>query len=308
MHAFRVGADQRHHVWDRNLPPVVEVDSGSTVTLEVTNASGGQIGPGASVETIRSFDLDRVNPVTGPVYVRGAEPGDTLVVHVVSVDVETWGWTANIPGFGLLADRFPKPHIRISRITDRYAELLPGIRVPVQPFVGTIGVAPAEAGSHPILPPGRHGGNMDIRQVSAGSRVWLPVGVRGALFSLGDTHAAQGDGEVCGTAVETDSTVTVRLELLRGRHLNSPIVETHPFSGRSGRTVATTGIGPDLFEAAREATWHMIEVIVRETGIDPLDAYLLASVAGDLKISEVVDAPNWVVTMHLEKDIIAGVW
>ncbi len=307
MHAFRVGAEHRHFVWDRDLPPALEAETGSTITLEVTNSSGGQIRPDSGLDDVRAFDLARVNPVTGPIYVRGAEPGDTLVVHVLSVDVGTWGWTANLPGFGLLADRFPKPHLRISRITDRYAELLSGIRVPLQPFVGTIGVAQAEPGSHPMLPPSKNGGNMDIRQVSAGSRLWLPVAVRGALLSLGDSHAAQGDGEVCGTAVEVDSAVTVRLELLRGRHLASPIVETHPVSGRSGRTVATTGIGPDLFEASREATWHMIEVIVRETGIDPLDAYLLASVAGDLKISEVVDRPNWVVTMHLEKDIIAGV-
>jgi len=303
-----VGAERRHFVWDRNLPPVVEVDTGSTVTLEVTNASGGQIRPDSPLEDVQRFDLSRVNPVTGPIYVRGAAPGDTLVVHVLSVDVGSWGWTANIPGFGLLRDRFPRPHLRMSRITERYVEFLPGIRIPLQPFVGTVGVAPAEPGSHPMLAPTRNGGNLDIRQVSAGSRLWLPVAVQGALLSLGDTHAAQGDGEVCGTAVEVDATVTVRLELLRGRHLASPIVETHPVSGRSGRTVATTGIGPDLLEAAREATWHMVEVIVRETGIEPLDAYLLASVAGDLKISEVVDTPNWVVTMHLEKDILAGVY
>ena len=191
-------------------------------------------------------------------------------------------------------------------MTERYAELLPGLRIPTSPFIGTIGLALAAEGNHSLIPPSAQGGNMDIRHVTPGSRLWLPVAVPGALLSLGDTHAAQGDGEVAGTAIETSSTVTLRVHLIKGAHLRFPRLETHPMAARAGRAWATTGIGPDLLEAARQATRGMVELIAEHMGLDLLDAYLLASVAGDLKISEVVDAPNWVVSMHLEKDIVGG--
>ncbi len=294
-------------VWNREISPVAVVEPGSTVRLGIANASGGQFGAEATVDDVAKLDFARVNPVTGPVFVVGAEPGDALIVEVLSIDLDTWGWTANIPGFGLLADQFLTPHLRISKVTERRAELLPGLRIPVVPFIGTIGVALAAAGDHPIVPPSAQGGNMDIRHITPGARLWLPVAVPGALLSLGDTHAAQGDGEVCGTAIETSSEVTLRLQLVKGRNLRFPMVETHPSSARAGRAIATTGIGPDLWQAARAATSGMIEEVVRRTGLSEVDAYLVASVAGDLKISEIVDQPNWVVSMHLEKDTLEGI-
>lgn len=229
-----------------------------------------------------------------------------MVVEILSMEMESWGWTAIIPGFGLLADEFGEPHLRISRVTSHYAELLPGLRVPLCPFIGTIGVALAEAGDHSIVPPSNQGGNMDIRHITPGSRLWIPVAVKGALLSAGDTHSAQGDGEVCGTAVETASEVTLRVELVKNRQLISPMVETHPASLRSGRAWAVTGIGPDLWEAARMATRQMIALISAQTGLSSQDAYMVASIAGDLKVSEIVDAPNWVVSMHLDKEILEG--
>jgi acetamidase/formamidase len=130
--------------------------------------------------------------------------------------------------------------------------------------------------------------------------------VPGALLSVGDTHAAQGDGEVCGTAIEVDSEVTLRVHLVKQNYLNFPMIEAHPSSARQGRAIITTGMGPDLYEAARQATLGMIEEVMHRTGLDELDAYLVASVVGDLKISEIVDQPNWIVSMHLEKDILEG--
>jgi acetamidase/formamidase len=221
-------------------------------------------------------------------------------VDILGVEVADWGWTANIPGFGLLADRFPDPHLSISPIANGHATLPPGIRLPVVPMIGAIGVAPPEPGEHSVVPPRRWGGNMDVRHVGPGARLVLPVGVAGALLSLGDTHAVMGDGEVCGTGVETASRVTLRLGLAKGAAPAFPLIETDPRAARTGRALATTGIGPDLMAASRDAVSLLIEEIHRRTGLPEADAYLLASVAADLKISEVVDVPNWVVSAHLE--------
>ncbi|MGH8868142.1 MAG: acetamidase/formamidase family protein [Actinomycetes bacterium] len=294
-----------HHVWDNTLEPVAQVDPGTTLTLEVTNASGGQLDRDADASALASLDLTRVNPVTGPVHVTGAEPGDALVVDVLDVEVADWGWTGAIPGFGLLADEFPDPHLQVSSIADGTVTLPFGVRVPVVPMVGTIGVAPDEPGEHSVLPPRRWGGNMDVRHVGPGARLVLPVGVPGALFSLGDSHAAQGDGEVCGTGVECSSVVRVRLDLARGAAPLFPVVETDPRTARAGRALATTGIGPDLLEAARDAVRGLLDEVCRRTGLARVDAYLLASVAADLRISEVVDAPNWVVSAHLETALLS---
>jgi acetamidase/formamidase len=293
-----------HHVWDHALEPVAHVDPGTTLTLDVTNASGGQVRRDSPASVLASMDLTRVNPVTGPVHVAGAEPGDALVVDVLDVDVADWGWTGAIPGFGLLADEFPDPHLRVSRIAGGEVVLPFGVTLPVVPMVGTVGVAPDEPGEHSVLPPRRWGGNMDVRHIGPGARLVLPVGVPGALLSLGDTHAAQGDGEVCGTGVECSSTVRVRLDLATGAAPRFPVVETHPSTRRTGAALATTGIGPDLMEACRDAVRGLLDEVCRRSGLERADAYLLASVAADLTVSEVVDAPHWVVSAHLETSLL----
>jgi acetamidase/formamidase len=293
-----IPADRTHTVWDNAIAPVLEVESGDTVELAVTDASGGQLDRDSGVDAVAALDFSRVNPVTGPVFVKGAQPGDVLEVEIRSLRPRDWGWTAIIPGFGLLADEFPEPWLRISTIEDGRVAFFDDVELPFEPFPGTIGVAPAEPGEHSIVPPSRWGGNMDIKHLRAGTRLLLPVGVVGALFSVGDTHAAMGDGEVCGTAVEAPMDIAVRLGVRRDMTIAAPQYVVAP--GELARTEpggyhVCTGVAPDLMEATREATRAAIAHIVERRGGTVQEAYALASVACDLRIHEVVDVPNWVV-------------
>jgi acetamidase/formamidase len=295
-----IHAAHTHTVWDNSIEPVLEVESGETVELEVTDASGGQLDRDSEVADVAALDFTRVNPVTGPVFVKGAAPGDVLEVEIRSLRPRDWGWTAIIPGFGLLADEFPEPWLAISEVdaTAGRVAFLDGIALPFEPFPGTIGVAPAEPGEHSIVPPSRWGGNLDIKHLRTGTRLLLPVGVEGALFSVGDTHAAMGDGEVCGTAVEAPMDIAVRLSVRRDLSVAAP--EYVVAAGELARTEAggyhvCTGVAPDLMEATRDATRAAIRHIVERRGGSEQEAYAIVSVACDLRIHEVVDVPNWVV-------------
>ncbi|MGI9415413.1 MAG: acetamidase/formamidase family protein, partial [Hyphomicrobiales bacterium] len=235
------------------------------------------------------------------------EPGDALKVTVLGFQASGWGWTANIPGFGLLADQFDQPALHIwsydtqSMTPSAYG---PGGRVPLKPFTGTIGVAPGEDGDHSIVPPRRVGGNMDVRDVCEGSELYLPVEVAGALFSVGDTHAAQGDGEVCGTAIESPMSVALKFDLVKAADLKFPRLTTSgPVSrhfDEKGYEV-TTGIGPDLMEGARAAVSGMIDLLTARHGMSAVEAYMLCSVCADLRINEIVDQPNWVVSLYFPR-------
>ena len=300
----------RHHHhfgWDNSLAPVQTVAPGEVVAFEIVDASGGQLTAESTVNEVAGMDFERVNPVTGPVLVDGAEPGDALKLTLLDFTPSGWGWTANIPGFGLLADEFPEAALHIWRYDiamDTPAAYGPGGRVPLKPFTGTIGVAPAESGTHSVVPPRRVGGNMDIRDMAVGTTLYLPVEVAGALFSVGDTHAAQGDGEVCGTAIESPMKATLRFELEKAANLAFPRFDTvGPVSRHLDRKgyFVTTGIGPDLMQGAREALRGMIELLGREQGLAAVDAYMLCSVCADLRISEIVDQPNWVVALYFPR-------
>jgi len=298
---------ERHHFgWNNAFEPVLRAAPGDTIAFEVVDASGGQLTRSSTVADVAALDFARVNPVTGPVYVEGAAPGDALLVEILDFETSGWGWTAIIPGFGLLAEDFPKPFLHISRYGAGGVEFAPGIRLPARPFPGTIGVAPAAPGLHSVVPPREVGGNMDIRDLTRGAKLWLPVQVAGALFSVGDTHAAQGDGEVCGTSIESPMTIRLRFDLVKQARLRRP---QFAFDAAPTRHVdergyhATTGIAPDLMIAAKDAVRDMIDHIGREHKLAPELAYVLCSVAVDLRISEVVDTPNWVVSAYLPKAI-----
>ena len=218
-----------------------------------------------------------------------------------------FGWTANIPGFGLLADQFAEPALTIwsyDRVAMTPAAFSSGARVPLKPFAGTIGLAPAEPGLHSIVPPRRTGGNLDIRDLSTGTVLYLPVEVAGGLLSIGDPHAAQGDGEVCGTAIESPMALAVTLDLVKRANLPAPRFTTPGPVTRhldADGYEATTGIGPDLMVAARDAVSRMIDLLVRDHGMAAVDAYMLCSVCGDLRISEIVDLPNWTVSFYFPR-------
>jgi acetamidase/formamidase len=303
-----VGSDRTHTVWDNAIAPVLEIEPGEPVELAVTDASGGQLDRNSSVADVAALDFTRVNPVTGPVFVKGAHPGDVLEVEILSLRPRDWGWTAIIPGFGLLADEFPEPWLQISSIEDGRVAFLDDVVLPFEPFPGTIGVAPAEPGEHSIVPPSRWGGNLDIKHLRVGTRLLLPVGVEGALFSVGDTHAAMGDGEVCGTAVEAPMDIAVRLDVRRDVSIPAPQyvvargelarVETDGYH-------VCTGVAPDLMEATKDATRGAIAHIVERRGGSPQEAYALVSVACDLRIHEVVDVPNWVVGCFVPDGLFA---
>ncbi len=296
---MRLARDHMHNVWDNSIPPVVELSPGDTIDIEIANASGGQVTRESGVDALLTLDFARVNPVTGPIAIAGAEPGDTLIVDILDIAVDDWGWTANIPGFGLLTEDFPDPYLRLSTVADGAVDIFDGVDLASVPMIGTIGLAPEQSGILPMVPPHRQGGNMDIRHVTAGTRLRLPVGVTGALLSMGDTHAAMGDGEVCGTGIEISSIATVRVDVEKGRSVPTAVLETDGRATRTGAALVTTGIHADIWQAARDATRSMIDQITRRTGLAAIDAYLLSSVAADLHVSEIVDLPNVVVSMHL---------
>jgi acetamidase/formamidase len=298
--AIHVTRDRFHLAWDPAIEPIETIASGDIVEFDLLDASGGQLTADSTLDDLGRLDFDRVDQVNGPIAVAGAEPGDTLQVDLLEFEPAGWGWTASIPGFGLLADRFADPYLRITRLPPAggRAEFLPGIRVPVVPFCGEIGVAPAD-GPRSTIPPDVFGGNMDTRHLTAGATLFLPVFHPGARLSMGDGHAAQGDGEVCGTAIETPMRAVVRLTVRKDLHVTAPeffTADVPPVA--AGRRYATDGVGPDLLGAARDAVGRMIDWLGREHGLSSVDAYLLTSVAIDLRISEIVDMPNFVVTAH----------
>ena len=303
IHVYR---DQWHLAWDRSLPPLHRIHSGDVVEFDLLDAAGGQITADSTVAAISALDFGRVDQVNGPIFIEGAEPGDTLQIELLALEPADWGWTAIIPGFGLLADEFPEPALKIWRLADGWAEFAPGIRIPLEPFCGEIGLAPGAAGALSTIPPYRHGGNMDTKHLTAGSTLYLPIEAPGALYSMGDGHAAQGDGEVCGTAIETPMRATVRLTVRRDLPIDEPrLLTAGPLAPRTNTApyFATDGIAPDLLEAARKAVRAMIGHLERTYGLSRADAYMLCSVAVDLKISEVVDAPNWIVGAYLPQSI-----
>jgi len=306
-YAHTIHSEQRHFGWNNANQPLVFAHPGETIEFHPPDASGGQLTPDSTVADIAKLDFNKVNPVVGPVYLDGAEPGDAIKVTLQSLSPSGWGWTANIPGFGLLADQFPDPALHIweyDPLSLAPALYGPGGRVPLKPFCGTIGLAPAEAGQHSVVPPRRVGGNMDIRDMTVGVELYLPVEVKGGLFSVGDTHAAQGDGEVCGTAIESPVSLAATFDLIKSANLRFPRFTTAgPVSRHldSRGYEVTTGIGPDLMEDARAAVSGMIDLLSARHGLRPVEAYMLCSVCADLRISEIVDMPNWVVSLYFPR-------
>lgn len=344
-----------HNRLHPDVPAAATIDPGDMVIADCRDGMDGELLRAAGSADLMTVELSANHPLTGPVEVRGARPGDLLVVELISLEPDSVGATALIPGFGLLGDRFTEPFLVRWEIADGLArsEQMPGVVIRGRPFLGGVGVAPSaelvaratareaalastgvralapEAhGAVPAggviaatglrtIPPREHGGNLDIRQLTAGSRLLLPVHVDGAMLSLGDAHFAQGDGESCGTAIEVAAVATVRVDLrpaaqLRFRptmpayeYTEEPLAAPRRWFATTGIPVAADGSNAflDVHLAARNALSELVDWIVAEHGLKPEQAYVLASVAADLRISEVVNVPNALVSAALPLDV-----
>jgi formamidase len=353
--------DTGHNRWHPDIPPVVRCQPGDEVVLETRDAFDGQMGPDATLETVAAPDLDVVHPLTGPVHVEGAEPGDLLEVEIVDVEPDRYGYTVQVPGFGFLRDAFPEPFKVNWDMADGWATSadLPGVRIPGSPFVGTIGLTPGHdllaattrreqalidrggfvlppsatssvpddpriaAEALRTIPPREQAGNVDIKQLGKGARLFIAVDTPGGLFSAGDAHFAQGDSETCGTAIEMRATLRVRFALHKGEAAEKGIRDLRftredyylPAEYAAPRRFfATTGISvtkdgenhaEDATLAARNALLNMIDHLV-ERGWTRQQSYAICSVAVDLKISQLVDVPNMLVSAFLPEDIFVG--
>ena len=349
-----------HNRFHPDIPPILTVDEGEEVVLATRDASDGQSGPTTTEADMAGVEATAIHPLTGPVFIKGARPGDLLEVEFLDIVPEPHAFTAIIPGLGFLRDLFTTNFLVHWQIRDGWATSprLPGVRIPGAPFMGVSGVAPSAAqlrawtaresdllsrggfvfppdptGAVPsrgpaateglrTLPPRENGGNFDVKQLTKGSKLVLPVAVDGALFSTGDGHFAQGDGEVCVTAVEMGATVAVRFRVLKGagavRALRGPRF-SHPgyfappewaapqrFIAAMGMPIRDDGVndGENLTLACRNALLNMIDLL-QERGWSREQAYVLCSVAADLRVSNVVDVPNYVVSALIPEGIFA---
>lgn len=299
---YTLSADQTHSRFSRTIPPVLRVESGAVIEAELAEASAGQLSPTSTASDLETLSFDPIHPLTGPVYVEGAEPGDILAVTLHDLELQDWGWVSSIPGFGLLADDFPEPLLKVFEFEEGATEARfnDRIRVPLRPFPGVMAVAPDTDELLETIPPRENGGNMDNPYLTVGTTVYFPVFVEGALFSMGDPHAVQGKGEVSGTAIEAPLRAVYQLEVIKtGRPIPEPQYETPELYGVSAH--ATT-----LDEAVEKATRYMIDYLEAEHGLDRGEAYLLASIAADLEIAEVVDMPHVLAAMHISKEVLGA--
>ncbi len=295
-----LSADQVHNKFSSAIPPVARVKSGAIIDVYTQEASAGQIHCGDGPEVLKDLKFEPIHPLTGPVYIEGAVPGDVLKVKLIQIDLVDCGWNSILPGFGFLADKFKEPYLKTYEMSkgDSHINFNDKIKVPLRPFPGVMGVAPETAEMLSTIPPRKNGGNMDDPHMVEGTTIYFPVFVEGALFSIGDAHATQGMGEVCGTAIEAPMHIIYQVEVIKGgRTIPEPEYESDDY-------YAVTAIGTTIDEAARKAVEYMVDYLVAEHQLSRNEAYALCSLAGDLKIAEVVDVPNMLVAMHISKEVL----
>ena len=295
---YTLTSDQTHNKFSSTIDPVLRVVSGAVIEAYTEEASDQQLTPVSNEQDLVNISFDPIHPLTGPVYVEDAEPGDILAVTLHEIEIGEWGWNAIFPGFGYLADEFEQPKLRTFSIDPGATEIEfnSGVTIPLKPFPGVMGVAPITDSLLSTIPPRANGGNMDNPYMTAGTTVYFPVFVNGGLFSIGDAHAVQGLGEVCGTAIEAPMRIVYEIELIKGRSIPEPQYESDSY-------YAVTAYGSSLDVAAKKATSYMVDHLVKERNLSREDAYMICSLAGDLHIAEVVDLPHVLVAMHMPKQI-----
>lgn len=293
---YTLTKDQTHNKFSNTIEPILTVPSGAVIEAYTEDASDEQFTLASTADDLDKFDFEPVHPLTGPVYVEGAQPGDALKVTLHKIELGNWGWNAILPNFGFLTGQVDAKYLKVYELgaEKAFIQFSNDIRVPLNPFPGVMGVAPDTSALLNTIPPRANGGNMDDPNMTEGTVLYFPVFVEGGLFSIGDGHATQGLGEVCGTAIECPLRVVYEIELVKGKKIREPQYETDEY-------YATTGFAPTVDEAAKKATFYMIEYLQQEYGIPEEEAYALCSLSGDLKIAEVVDLPNMLVTMHMPK-------
>jgi acetamidase/formamidase len=306
MTEHHLSAEPTHSRWSRDLPPRLSIKPGDTVHIECQDSSGSQVRPGMSVADYLHIDRSKIHALTGPIAVDGAEPGDVLEIDVLKVVHKGWGWSSVVTGLGFLKERFAQPYLFHWALEGDVTRSLSPAVVPLRPFCGVMGVASAEPGEFRTRPPGAFGGNMDVRELCTGATLYLPVFNRGALFSAGDPHAAQGDGEVCINGMECPADATLRFKLHKQRSLRGPLIESAESQRPDG--VADSWIvvesGEDALAAAQAATMRMVDLLTEFWSIEPVQAYVLCSVAMKLRLSQVVNEPMITVSAALAKQIL----
>ncbi|NLY66149.1 MAG: acetamidase/formamidase family protein [Tissierellia bacterium] len=290
-----IPADKVIYKFTADMEPIASVLPGDIFKVETNDCFFQQVL--SEEQDLKDLDYGRLNPATGPIYVEGAEPGDLLKVKIISIDVKDKGIAAVIPNGGLLGDQVTKSIIRIINIEDNHA-LFQGVKIPISPMIGVIGVAPAkEDGEWTTDTPWKHGGNMDTKDIKAGSTLYFPVNQEGALLALGDCHALMADGEVCFTGLEIPAEVTLEVDLIKNKSVKWPLLETDEYT----MVVAS---GDNLDHAVYEATSNAVEYIKNSLAIEWEEAYILASLSVDLKISQLVD-PKITVRAAIPKYLVA---
>lgn len=301
--------DRRHtrNRWNRDYPPALTIAPGDTVSLAMKDSSDGQVHPAMTLEQFAAFDRLRVHAITGPVAIDGAEPGDALEIEILDYQHEGWAWTSIIPGLGLLGDEFTAPDLQIWKLEGAQTRSMPGVTLELHPFCGIIGVQRAAAGEFRTRAPGPFGGNMDVRHLGAGARLWLPVLVAGANLCAGDAHAAQGDGEVCINGMEAPMTATFRIHLHKRRALAGPYVLAQPTLVPPRYLTKPFHVfvesHEDLREGSRAAVRRAMAYLQERLGLTRERALILCSVVLDLKISQLVNAPVSTVSAYLPEAI-----
>lgn len=306
MREHTLGAEPTHSVWDRSLEPRLRIESGDEVQIECVDASGAQVQPGMTTGEYLRIDRTKIHALTGPIWIEEAEPGDVLEIDVLATRHAGWGWSSIVEGLGFLKERFHEPYLFHWQLDGESTRSLAPAVVPVRPFLGVMGVARADDGAFRTRPPGPFGGNLDVRELCAGSKLYLPVYNKGALFSCGDGHAAQGDGEVCINGIECPLDVTLAFHLYKRQPLAGPIVEASDKTAADSTADAWVVVetGTDLLAASRAATGRMIDLLVERWGFSDVHAYILCSVALKLRLSQVVNEPVYSVSASLSKQIL----
>ena len=306
MAEHSLGEEAIHHRWNAALPPALMIRSGDTVHFRCRDSSDGQVTPQSTVADFLRIDRERIHALTGPVFVEDARPGDVLQVDILDVRHGGWGWSSIINGLGFLDERFREPHLFIWTLEEDYSLSMTPARVSLRPFCGIMGVAPAQDGEFRTRPPGPFGGNIDVRELTRGATLYLPVMRPGALFSTGDVHAAQGDGEVCLNGIETPAEVSLRFQVRRDFSLTAPMAETpaRPAASSTSGEWLMIEAHENPLTAAATATGRMVDFIAGRGGLSPENAYVLCSATMSLRLSQVVNRPMVTVAAALPKEVL----